>query len=1180
MEIKILHLLKMLSKFTIYGIVLQTLFLTTLVASEGTGQNLNVKNVVVSIESEYNSLNVLFDEIEKQTGYKFAFSNNDIKHVKNVTVTKGNRYLYDILLEISKKNGLKFKQVNKSISVDGYLPRNGRRTEKDFLRVFQEKTITGRVTEQGLDEPLPGVNVVLKGTNNGTVTDVDGNYKLTVPSDESVLVFSFVGYIREEIVVGEQSVVNVSLTPDITSLNEVVVVGFGEQRKASLVSSVSSINVAELKTPSSNLTSALAGRISGIISFQQSGEPGLGTDNSTFFIRGLSTFGTGKRDPLILIDGIESTVTDMARLQPDDISDFSVLKDASASSIYGARGANGVVLINTKLGESGKTRFFFRMENRISTNTRNFKLADNITYMRLENEANTTRTPNGIEPYTQNKINNTIAGTDPYLYPDNNWIDQLIKDYTYNQGFNLNISGGSEKSRYYIAGTYNRDNGILKVDPINDFNNNITLNNYSIRSNVDLDITKSTTLIVRLYGQFDDYTGPIGGGSATFYNALNANPVMFPEVYPKEKLPYLNHPLFGSERVLSNNLQETGALFTNPYAEMVKGYQTYKTSNLNPQLEINQDLGSVINGLRFRSMTYLKRTSFVSQNRFYNPFYYRASINPTDGSYNLNVLNDGGQNSIGTAGTEYLNYTEDDKNVESQFWLQGALDYARIFGERHSVGALLLSYISHYEKGNPGSLIESLPSRNAGVSGRFTYGYDDRYLIELNFGYNGSERFSKKTRYGFFPSAGVGYNISKEDFFVPFTNVISNLKLRATYGVVGNDQIGDKEERFLYLSNVNLNDGDFFSSFGRNDGAPTYGRNGVSVSRYANQYITWEESRQINIGMDLGLFNNSVELIVDAFKQYRSQILQPITYTDNAAGLQVTPLSNYGEAETKGIDLSLNVIKNFSRDLNVNFRGTFTYATSEAKKIDELAYQDDLSHLSKVGRSLSQQWGYIAERLFVDDEEVANSPVQFGDTGLKAGDIKYRDVTGDGVINSDDMVPLGYPTQPEIIYGFGASLMYRKFDFNFYFQGAARTSFFIDPAAIQPFYRFQTDYKGDNVNRVYQTGLLQAVADDYWSPEDRDLYSFWPRLSTWRVDSNNERSTWWMRNGSFLRLKSVDIGYNVALEKIGIENLRIYLSATNLFMISKFNLWDVEMGGNGLNYPIQSTYNLGFSLNF
>ncbi|MEJ2881588.1 SusC/RagA family TonB-linked outer membrane protein [Pedobacter sp. GR22-6] len=1048
----------------------------------------------------------------------------------------------------------------------------------------------GQVTVKGIIRDsvggLPGAVIkIQQASNQGTATDNFGRFTISA-SKNSTLIINCIGFKPRQIQLADQRVsadnvinLDIRLENSTTDLEEVAITGFGNtQKKASMVSSITSVSVKDLKTPSSNLTNALAGRVAGIIAFQSSGEPGLGTDNSTFYIRGLSTFGTGKRDPLILIDGVESTPTDMARLQPDDISDFSVLKDAAASSIYGARGANGVVLINTKMGMDSKPQFNFTVQNRISKNTRDYEFADNIKYMSMANEAALTRTPNGIEPYSQNKINSTAAGADPYLYPNNNWLDQLVKNYTMNQGYNLNISGGSNRARYYIAGTLNKDNGNLKIDPINDFNTNVNLKNYSIRTNIDFNVTKSTVLIVRMYGQFDDYQGPIGGfnergerisgGETTFRNALNANPVMFPAVYPASKLPFIEHPLFGSAQTRNTDLSLTPTMYLNPYAEMVKGYQVYKTSNLQPQIELKQDLNGLTEGLSARAMGYLRRVSFYRANRAYLPFYYSAIINPQDQSYNLVALNDGGQTSLSPVGRENLDFQQDAKEIDSRMWLEGSVNYNRVFDQKHSVGGMLVSYMSDYENINTNDLIQSLPARNAGISGRFSYGYDDRYLAEFNFGYNGSERFDVRNRWGFFPSGGIGYRISNEKFFEPLRNVISNLKFRATYGISGNDAIGTSLQRFFYMSRVNLQNAAYGASFGRNDGAAIYNRPGVSIDRYENADITWERSKQLNLGMDLTIAN-SVELIVDVFKQKRTNILQSAQNIDRAAGLMTIPFSNFGEANSKGIDLSGSYRKTLSKDLWINARGTFTYATTKTVKVDELPYPAELSYLSRKGAAINQAYGYIAERLFVDDEEVANSPIQFGDRGLRAGDIKYRDINNDGLVNSDDQVAIGYPTEPEITYGFGSSFGYKKFDFSFYFQGSARFSFFINSNQIQPFYQ-----SGGS-----QTGLLKAVADDYWSETNGNLYAFWPRLSTWRVPSNNVTSTWWMRRGDFLRLKNVELGYTASIKKLNVKSARIFFAATNLFVLSNFKLWDPEMRGNGMNYPLQSLYNIGLQVN-
>jgi len=1048
---------------------------------------------------------------------------------------------------------------------------------------FAQEQVTVQGVVRDTVSGLPGVVVKVVGEKNGVTSDAVGRFKL-VADRTATLSFSFVGLKARQISLRDKKVekgvieLNVLLSSDNTALEEVAITGFGnKQKKASLVSSITTVNLKEMKTPSSNLTNALAGKVAGIISFQTSGEPGLGTDNSSFFIRGLASFGTGKRDPLILIDGVESSATDMARLQTDDIADFSVLKDAAAASIYGARGANGVVLINSKLGKSGKPTYNFRVENKASSNTQNFQLADNITYMNLANQAVITRNAEGFEPYSQFKITNTADGADPNLFPNNNWTDRLIKDYTVNQSYNLNINGGSTRARYFLAGTFNRDNGILKVDPINNFNNNVRLNNYSIRSNVDFDLTKSTVIIVRMYGQFDDYNGPIGtnnrsGGATTFDNALRSNPVMFPATYPQSKLQYIEHPLFGSSKTKNLDGSFSPFLYVNPYAEMVKGYQVYKTSNLAPQLEIKQDLGMLTPGLNARAMGYLRRISHFSANREYSPFYYQALIDPTDQSYQLTALNDGGLNSAGTPGREYLNYVPGGGAIDSRLWLEGSLTYDRTFKEKHALGGMMVTYMSNYE-GNGGDFIGSLPGRNTGVSGRFTYGYDNRYMAEFNFGYNGSERFDQSHRFGFFPSAGIGYRISNEKFFEPLKPVISNLKLRATYGIVGNDAIGPAGDRFFYLSDVNLNNPAYGAVFGRNDGAPTSSKSGISIFRYENANITWEKSKQLNLGIDLGIAN-SVDIVLDVFKQKRSQILQRIQSIDNASGLAVSPYANSGEAEVKGIDLSVAYHKNFTKNFWTNTRGTFTFSSSKQVKVDEIAYGSSLSHLSRVGYPINQGFGYIAERLFIDDAEVANSPIQQVDPGnrvpVRAGDIKYRDINNDGRINSDDKVAIGYPNQPQIIYGFGSTLGYKKFDFNFYFQGSARSSFFIDPGAIQPFVQ----------SAGYQSGLLQTIADDHWSETNRNVYAFWPRLSAEYNANNNQPSTWWLRNGSFLRLKQVDMGYSFTnLKKIAVKNARLYFSATNLFVMSKFKIWDVEMGGNGLGYPIQSIYSLGLQVN-
>ncbi|TJY64502.1 TonB-dependent receptor [Sphingobacterium alkalisoli] len=1039
----------------------------------------------------------------------------------------------------------------------------------------------------GSEGPISGVTVAIKDGKTLGITNDKGHYEFEVPRN-AVITFKHIAYEALEARLQDHQpdgagvyVVDIQLDDKVgDELDEAVVVGFGTQKKASLVSSITSVNPKELKGPTSNLTTMMAGRISGMIAYQQSGEPGA--DNAEFFIRGLGSFGAGKVDPLILIDGAESTTNDLARLQADDIAAFSVLKDATAAAVYGARGANGVILVTTKSGTAGKTKFSFRAENRMSSNTRNFKFADNVTYMTLANEAALTRNPLAILPYSQTKIDRTAMNEDPLLYPDNNWIDMLIKDFTVNQGYNLSASGGGERARYYVAGTYNIDNGVLKVDGRNNFNSNIKLKNYSVRTNLDINLTPTTDATVRMYGQFDDYTGPVGsydengnrihGGRHIFERAIWSNPVMFPAVYPASFSPYTEHPLFGGAVTGSGST----TLLSNPYAEMVRGYEVYKTSTLQPQLEIKQDFGFLLEGLSARAMGYLKRYSYFNVVRQYNPFYYSSYLNPVSGNIDLTVLNDGGASSIGVTGSEYLNYSEGSKNLDSRLYMEAALNYAKRFGDKHDVSGMLITILSSYQTGNAGSVQSSLEQRNQGLSGRFTYGYDDRYLAEFNFGYNGTERFANGYRFGFFPSFGLAYRISNEKFFEPLLNTVNDLKLRGTFGWVGNDQIGRREDRFFYLSEVNLNDGGFGATFGENN---FYSRPGISVSRYANERITWEKSRQVNLGMDVSLFNRSIEIIMDAFHQRRYNILEERSFLSATMGLMGgIPQANTAEAESRGLDASVNFNKTLSPNWWTTIRGNFTYATSKILKKDELEYPENMSYLYRTGHSVAQTFGLIAERLFVDDVEVANSPQQFGT--YMGGDIKYRDMNGDGQITLNDMVAIGHPTTPEITYGFGGTIGYKDFDLSLFFQGSARSSFFINAENIAPFV----------INGSAQNGLLDVVAESHWSEDNRDSYALWPRLSPQFVQNNTLRfgnsqyqSTWWMRNGTFLRLKNVEIGYNLPSEKMarfGVNRLRAYLSGSNLWVWSKFKMWDVEMGGRGLGYPVQSVYNVGLLLDF
>lgn len=1009
----------------------------------------------------------------------------------------------------------------------------------------QSITVRGIITDEKSD-PLPGVTITVIGSTRGVISDVDGNYSIEVkPTDQ--LLFSFVGMESQTVSVENRAVLNVVLKEMVDELDEVTVVAFAKQKKESVIASVATVKPSDLKVPSSNLTTAFAGRIAGLISYQRTGEPGQ--DNAQFFIRGVTSFGTGKVDPLILIDGVEMTTGDLSRLTTDDIASFSIMKDANATALYGARGANGVILVTTKEGREGEVKVQFRAEGSFSSPTENLKMADPVTYMKLHNEAVRTRNPGTRLPYDEKKINYTERGIDPIRYPANDWQELLFDKNTFNQRYNLNISGGGKIARYYIAASYSLDNGIIKMDKRQNFNNNIKINKYALRSNVNVDLTKTTEAIIRLSGTFDDYQGPLDGGTDLYNKAVMANPVYFLPYYkPDEANIHTKHILFGN--TASGN-------YLNPYAEMLKGYKSNDRSSMYVQFELRQKLDFITKGLSARAMYNVNRFAQLEVRRQYNPFFYALApeIFGSD-EYRLLALNP-------DSGTDYLDYVPGERNMENTMYFESALQYNTTVADKHALSGLLVFILREKKNNTYNSLQLSLPQRNAGLAGRATYSYADRYFVEANFGYNGSERFAPNERWGFFPSAGVGWIVTNESFMQPYQNTISKLKLKATYGLVGNDEIGAVEDRFYYLSNLNMNNSGRGISFGDTWG---YGRPGISISRYEDPFITWEISKKSNYGMELN-FWNALEIQVDYFVEKRSKILQARADIPTTMGLQAEPKANIGKANGSGVDFSVDYNKSFSPDLWAIFRGNFTYAASRYEVYEEPNYSKT-PWRSRVGQKISQRWGYIAERLFLDDEEVKNSPVQtFGIYG--AGDIKYKDIDKDGRIDENDLVPIGYPTTPEIIYGFGLTLGYKNFDFSSFFQGSARSAFWINSDNIAPF---------DN-----ERALLQEIANSHWSEADRDIFAFWPRLSESSISNNNVSSTWWMRDGSFMRLKTAEIGYTLPkrfVMSLHSQNIRVYASGSNLFQIRKFKLWDPEQAGNAFNYPLQRVINIGINLEF
>lgn len=1023
---------------------------------------------------------------------------------------------------------------------------------KDVEQARRE--ISGIVTDSE-GEPLPGVTVQVIGRQGGVITDIDGRYVIQAATGEE-LRLQYLGMSNLEVTVGTGNTLNVVMYEDAELLDEVTITAFATQRRESVVSSIETINPRELRVPSSNLTSALAGRLAGVISYQRSGEPG--NDNAQFFVRGVTTFGYAS-SPLILLDGFEVSSTDLARVDPDNIEQFAVLKDATAAALYGSKGANGVIMVTTKRGVAGKPRISIRADARFSAPTKVLETVGGVEYMRLYNEAQFNDNPLLPPYYSAQKIQNTIDGLNEYAYPNLNWYDIMFKPSTYNQHYNMNISGGGQVVRYYLSVSYDKDTGILRDNRLNNFKNNIDIDRFNILANITMDLTPTTKMDINMNSLFENFTGPLDNTNDIFASVVATNPVEFPKFYlPDERNQYVKHTLFGSDA--------TGTM-VNPYARMVRGYKDGSMGRITSQFSLDQDMDVLLEGLMARAKVSIKNDNRYENSRSYDPYLYNIkSYDEFTDQYVLQQVHQG---------TDALGNPDITRDGEFRLYMEGGLTYANTLNEIHDVSGLII--YTQEELKNTGiwrdedkTIQRTLPQRNQGIRSRVNYGLMQKYLAEVSLTYTGSEKFDKSHRWGVFPALGLGYIISNENFWSPMENIMPNFKLKYSWGMVGNDQISGPEDRFFFLSDITGAGGyrwgrDFNSNYG-----------GFNINRYANPQITWEIAQKQNMGIEIDFFQNrAVKLIVEYFKENRKQIYQARANLPATMGLTSNVYGNVGEVKSGGFDGSIDLNHSFNNDAWITGRFNFTYATNEFVENEEPEYR--WSYLSNIGWPINTWKGFIAERLFIDEADVRNSPVQELGSVPQAGDIKYKDINGDGRVNDDDQVHIGYPTVPEITYGFGISAGYKNFDISTFFQGQGRVSFFIDPNAR----RSNPDRFGIAPFAGHR-GALKIIAEDHWNPNNPVSHAFWPRLSA-SINQNNSRqnSTWWLRNGSFLRLKTLEVGYTLPRNWGGPANMmRIYFTGQNLFSISDFKLWDAEMAGNGLAYPLQRVYSVGLNVTF
>ncbi len=1096
---------------------------------------LNAQTVTKAFRSV--PLKTVLEEVERQTGYSILFENEDVDVSRPVTATFKDATLQTVLdtvldksLRYTVKGGGKLVTISRRSPVSAPTAPNG------------EMTVAGTVISSADNQPIVGANIYVEGTNVGTTTDAGGNYKLTVPASAKTVTVSFLGYDTKKISVRDIHLFKLITLADASNkLEDVVVVGFGVQKKESLVGAVQSVKPSDLQTSSSNLSTSFSGKIAGVIAVQKSGEPGA--DGANFWIRGISTFGSGQ-SPLLILDGVEITNQMLNNIPPETIESFSVLKDATATALYGSRGANGVMIITTKNGrDSEKMTINLRAEFGASAPTRVPKVADGITYMETFNEARTTR---GETPYYSNeKIMGTKLGLDPYVYPNVDWYDMLFKDCTFNQNFNFNMTGGAKKIDYFLNASVYNENGIMRKPEASKFDTNINAQKYLFQANVSADATKTTRVSLKMNTQLHYRHAPIQSVSDLFAYAMTGMPCEFPATLPGEESDTFVR--FGT-----NNAWNSG-FFTNPYAQLCRGYGDQFRGHFTSALTVNQNLDFITKGLSATGMATFYNRVYSAVYRSFTPFMYQLTDYNIDEAGNYSYTS----NSTNT-GTTYLGTTRG-KDGYRELAFQAKIDYARTFG-KHDVGATIV-YMQKERNMNISDEQEyaALPYRQQGLAGRVTYGFDKRYLFEANFGYNGSENFAAGKRFGFFPSVAVGWVISNEPFWKGIKEQVNLFKLRASYGLVGNDVISkDYADRFPYLTTVDMGQG--YDVYIGNNFERKYG---PILSVYGNPNATWEESRKLNIGVEIGLFD-SLNIIFDWFKEKRSGIFMQRTSLPSTFGMSgITPWANIGKVDNSGVDISVDYNKAFSKDLILSLRGTFTYAHNEIVEMDEPKYK--WAYQYKAGHPINSIQCLIAEGLFRDEEEIASSPSQdiYATTyPIRPGDVKYRDLNDDKIIDDNDMCWTGNPTVPEIIYGFGFSLKYKGFDCSAFFQGQGKVSILM--YNYHPFATAATP----------GSGLMQWIADEHWSEDDPNPKALYPRLSPLWNNNNTKASTLYVRNGKMLRLKTAEIGYTY-------KKMRVYVSGTNLLTFAPFKYWDPEKGsGNGLGYPLQRTYNLGFQFNF
>lgn len=1085
------------------------------------------------LKSGTSTVSEVIKDIEGKSNWLFMFNEGKIDVTRKVTVRPGTQDLKTALDGMFAGSGVSWKLSGNKIVLSAEDARSG--TEPPRKPTLLVK---GRVVDENGD-PLIGVSIREDGTNNTVITDIDGYFSIyNVASESSVLVFRYISYAEQSIRVGSQRNMVVRMSPDTESLNEVVVVGYATQKRESIVGAISTVRPQTLVSAQQtrSLSNSLAGQIAGVIAVQRSGQPGF--DNSDFWIRGISTFGTNSH-PLVIVDGVER---DLNNIAAEEIESFSVLKDATATAVYGVRGANGVIIIQTKRGQIGKPKISIKADYGFSNPTKLPEFVDAAKYMEVLNDAAIL---SGVNPlYSQERIDNTRNHIDNDLYPDVNWLDLICTKNNPNMHVSVDINGGSDRVRYSLIIAAMHEKGMMPTADNTSYNSKLRMTRYNVRSNVDINLTPSTVLDVSIGGNLTDRTR---GGTTVdnlFAHALDTPPNVYPSVYSNGQFP-------------------KAANRYNPWVEATQtGYARIYTYTLQSVIGLTQDFGKLwdpLKGLKLKGLFSFDAYSYHYAGRTRTPPYFIATGRDEEGNLITNEI---------SHGAEFLSFSQTSSGNRTMY-AEFRLNYNRQFGKHTAEGLFMGSLRDHYNGATSNSEL-ALPYRDAGIAGRAAYNYDDRYFLEFNFGYNGSENFKRGYRFGFFPSFAAGWLVSNEKFWTPVKNVISMLKLRASWGMVGNDDISSSR-RFGYLATIDSATGYTFG----NDGRVSY--SGYQEGDFGIEDLTWETSEKTNIGLEMSLFN-MLNIQVDLFRELRKDIFMQRQTIPETAGFNVMPYANFGRVRNQGVEISLDLNKQVTPDFHISAKGNFTFARNVVLEIDESeAYKK--STLAQTGRPMYTWYGYVADRLYRESDFLDPSTgilkpgLPVSDLGtVRPGDIKYVDLNGNGHIDPYDRTAIGHPKVPEIVYGFGISAVWKGIDLSAFFQGAANFSNMLHGTVFIP-------GSGGGAR-----GNIYSNVDDRWTPENPSSDVFYPRLSSSPNNNNNQYSSWWLRNAAYLRLKNLEAGYSFPkrwIQKAKMRNARIFFRGTNLLTFAAFDMWDPEIGSqDGFDYPLMRMYAVGLEFTF